>query len=60
MEKMNANRTREAADLAGRRVLLADMPEEQRLAWYDYSLKFCDKEEYLSHAEHLMVVSKKS
>lgn len=39
---------------------LADMPEELRLAWYDYSLKFCDKEEYLSHAEHLMVVSKKS
>ena len=38
---------------------LDQMPEDQRLAWYDYSLKFCEKEEYLSHAEHLMVVSKK-
>lgn len=40
--------------------VLAGMPEVQRLAWYDYSLRFCEKEEYLSHAEHLMVVSKKS
>ena len=40
--------------------VLAEMPEDERLAWYDYSLRFCEKEEYLSHAEHLMVVSKKN
>ena len=38
---------------------LAEMPRDQRKAWYDYSLRFCEKEEYLSHAEHLMIVAKK-
>lgn len=30
-----------------------------RLAWYDYALKFCEKEDYLTHTEHLMIVSRK-
>ena len=38
---------------------LAQMPEQQRLAWYEYSLGFCDKPEYLSHAEHLAVIAEK-
>ncbi len=30
-----------------------------RMAWYEYSLRFCEKKEYLTHTEHLMIVSKK-
>ena len=39
---------------------LASMPEEERTAWYEYSLQFCEKEEFLSHAEHLMIVAEKA
>lgn len=34
-------------------------PRKTRLAWYDYALRFCEKPEYLTHAEHLMIVSKR-
>lgn len=30
-----------------------------RRAWYDYALKYCEKEDYLTHTEHLMIVSEK-
>ena len=30
-----------------------------RLAWYDYAIRYCEKEDYLTHSEHLMIVSKK-
>ncbi len=30
-----------------------------REAWFDYALRFCEKEEYLTHSEHLMIVSRK-
>ena len=30
-----------------------------RDAWYAYALRFCEKEDYLTHAEHLMIVSRK-
>ena len=41
------------------RYVLAGMPKKTRMAWYDYALKFCDKEDYLTHTEHLMIVSEK-
>ena len=30
--------------------------KEEQLAWYDYAIRYCDKPEYLTHTEHLMVV----
>ena len=39
--------------------ILAKAPKKIREAWYDYALRFCDKEEYLTHTEHLMIVSQK-
>ena len=41
------------------RYILAGMPKKTRIAWYDYALKFCDREDYLTHTEHLMFVSEK-
>ena len=26
---------------------------------YEYALRFCEKREYLTHTEHLMIVSRK-
>ena len=37
---------------------LAKQPRKIRMAWYDYALRFCEKREYLTHTEHLMIVSK--
>ena len=34
-------------------------PRKTRTAWYDYALRFCEKEEYLNHSDHLMIVSEK-
>ena len=39
--------------------VLRRSPKKIRTAWYDYALRFCEKEEYLTHAEHLMIVSQK-
>ena len=39
--------------------ILAQSPKKIRDAWYDYAVRFCEREEYLSHTEHLMIVSKK-
>ena len=39
--------------------VLAQSPKKIRTAWYDYALRFCEKEDYLTHTEHLMIVSKK-
>lgn len=30
-----------------------------RQQWYDYAVRFCEKEDYLTHAEHLMYVARK-
>ena len=40
--------------------LLAQSPKKVRMAWYDYAIRFCDQEAYLTHSEHLMIVSRKS
>ena len=45
--------------LAPYRKSLSQSPKKIRTAWCDYALRFCEKEEYLAHAEHLMIVSKK-
>ena len=45
--------------LAPYRNVLAQSPKKIRIAWYDYALRFCEKEDYLTHSEHLMIVSRK-
>ncbi len=39
--------------------VLSKSPKRIRQAWYDYAIRFCEKEEYLTHTEHLMIVSSK-
>ena len=39
--------------------VLSRSPAKVRKAWYDYALRFCEKREYLTHSEHLMIVSRK-
>lgn len=39
------------------KLVLRESPRKIRQAWYDYALRFCEKEEYLTHTEHLMIVS---
>ena len=39
--------------------ILSRSPRKIRQAWYDYALRFCEKEEYLTHAEHLMTIAQK-
>ena len=41
------------------RNVLSRSPKKTRIAWYDYALRFCEKREYLTHTEHLMIVSRK-
>ena len=41
------------------RNVLSRSPKKIRTAWYDYALRYCEEEEYLTHTEHLMIVSKK-
>ena len=41
------------------RNILSQSPGKVRTAWYDYALRYCEKEEYLTHTEHLMIVSQK-
>ena len=45
--------------LAAYKNTLKASTKKVRQAWYDYALKFCEKEDYLTHSEHLMIVSKK-
>lgn len=45
--------------LAPYRNVLRQSPRKIRAAFYDYALRYCEKEDYLTHAEHLMIVSKK-
>ena len=45
--------------LAPYRNTLTRSPKKIRMAWYDYALRFCEKEDYLTHSEHLMIISKK-
>ena len=45
--------------LAPYRNELAKQPKKIRMAWYEYALRFCEKREYLTHTEHLMIVSRK-
>lgn len=39
--------------------ILANSSRKIRQAWYDYAIRFCEREEYLTHTEHLMIVSVK-
>ncbi len=41
------------------RNVLSQSSKKVRTTWYDYALRFCEKEDYLTHTEHLMIVSKK-
>ncbi len=41
------------------RNVLSQCPRKVRAAWYDYALRYCEKDEYLTHTEHLMIVSRK-
>ncbi|MBR3334436.1 MAG: class I SAM-dependent methyltransferase [Clostridia bacterium] len=45
--------------LAPYRNELAKQPKKIRMAWYDYALRFCEKRDYLTHTEHLMIISRK-
>ena len=45
--------------LAAYRNQLSQSPKKVRMAWYEYALRFCEKEDYLTHTEHLMIVSQK-
>ena len=45
--------------LAPYRHILPGLSRKIRFAWYDYAIRFCDKEEYLAHTEHLMIVTRK-
>jgi len=45
--------------LAAYKNTLKASTKKVRLAWYDYAIRYCEKEEYLTHSEHLMIVSKK-
>ena len=38
---------------------LAAQPRKIRQAWYDYAVRFCEKEDYMTQTEHLMIVSRK-
>ena len=46
--------------LAPYKNVLSRSPRKVRLAWYDYALRFCEKEDYLTHTEHLMIISRKT
>ena len=45
--------------LAAYQNVLNRSPKKIRMAWYEYALRFCEKEDYLTHSEHLMIVSKR-
>ena len=45
--------------LAPYKNVLSQSPKKIRTAWYDYALRFCEKRDYLTHSEHLMIVSQK-
>ena len=46
--------------LAPYKNVLSRSPKKVRTAWYEYALRFCEREEYLTHTEHLMIVSVKT
>ncbi len=45
--------------LAPYKTVLKKSPRKIREAWFEYALRFCEKEDYLTHSEHLMIVSRK-
>ena len=45
--------------LAAYQNVLSRSPKKIRMAWYEYALRFCEKDDYLTHSEHLMIVSKR-
>ncbi len=45
--------------LAPYKNVLKQCPRKIRMAFYDYALRYCEKEDYLTHTEHLMIVSRK-
>ena len=42
--------------LAPYRNILSQSTAKVRAAWYDYALRFCEKREYLTHTENLMIM----
>ena len=46
--------------LAPYRNILKRSPRKIRQAWFDYALRYCEKEDYLTHSEHLMIISRKN
>ena len=46
--------------LAPYRNILKRSPRKIRQAWFDYALQYCEKEDYLTHSEHLMIISRKN
>lgn len=46
--------------LAPYKYLLAEAPYKERMAWYEFGYQICENEDYLSHGEHLMIVSRKT
>ena len=38
---------------------LKNSSKKVREAWFEYTLRYCEKDEYLTHSEHLMIVSRK-
>ena len=38
---------------------LKNSSKKVREAWFEYALRYCEKDEYLTHSEHLMIVSRK-
>ena len=45
--------------LAAYRQVLTGIPKKLREAWYGYAVRFCEKEDYLTHSEHLMIVTRR-
>ena len=39
--------------------ILRQKPRKIREAWYEYALRYCEKRDYLTHSEHLMIISRK-
>lgn len=46
--------------MAAYRNQMNSVPKKMREKWFDYAVNYCDKEDYLTHSEHLMAVCRKT